>query len=118
MTNNYLTIMQGSGFGSAVNGITRRSVGGGSCLDHCFVKCQNILFESIKSVILESDLSDHYPILVNIPLGKHRSQDNQIKKKVDHYRYINFDALSERMMVEDWGDVLGEDDVQIATNFF
>ena len=111
----YLTMLQGYGFFSTINKSTRKSDHTETCLDHCFVRCKNNLFEKINAVILEHSLTDHDPILLNIPLETN-IKVNEIQKKT--YDIINYEKLNKLMEEAAWDDILEHWDADLCTNIF
>lgn len=116
--NDYLTLLYGLGFVSLINKPTRVSGTGASCIHHCFIKCRDEILNNLKSMILISDLTDHYPILVSL------KKDNVNNKLVENsppnklIKHVNYDKINELISQEKWGNVLAETDVNLSTNTF
>lgn len=113
-TNDYLTVMQRYGFFSGINKATRKVDNSGTCLDHYFIKCNNNLFQKINAVILEHKLTDHDPILLNIPL----ENNNIPNKKENSYQIVNYEKLGKMLEREGWENVLQTRDPNQSTESF
>lgn len=78
VTNIWIYIHQ-MGFISFINNLTRVQNPQQSCLDHFFIRSKHI---PITSIIFETDISDHYPIIVLIGVKKiNKSCDNSSVKR-------------------------------------
>lgn len=64
--NDYLNLLGGMGFTSYINKPTRVTEQTSTCIDHIFVKKQNNSKLFCKSMILEYNITDHFPTLLNI----------------------------------------------------
>lgn len=113
-TNDYLTMLNSYGFSSVINKVTRKTDETATCIDHFFVKCKNHVLHNVNPVVLVSDFTDHYPILLNI-----RCSEGSSKKQMDKtIHQINYTILSQLIRGAEWGDVLRNNDVNACTNIF
>nr|CAI5864263.1 unnamed protein product [Callosobruchus analis] len=113
-TNSYLNMMSTYGFKSYINGFTRVQGQIKSCIDHIFIKDLQSRYE-YKSFILENDLTDHYPIIVQaIPFteGKVQIKNKSIRQFVDNKKLVT------EIEKETWLDIYACDSAELATNFF
>nr|CAI5827380.1 unnamed protein product [Callosobruchus analis] len=112
-TNSYLNMMSTYGFKSYINGFTRVQGQIKSCIDHIFIKDLQSRYE-YKSFILENDLTDHYPIIVQaIPFTEGKVQ---IKNKI--LLFVDNKKLVTEIEKETWLDIYACDSAELATNFF
>lgn len=111
----YLNIMSSKDFISCINTFTRVSNMSQSCIDHIFIK--NIDTDYLNSYILKSDITDHYATLINI---KHSTDfnDNTNIKLSEIGNKINTEHLSMLISIEDWDNILGNNDVNKAYESF
>lgn len=72
-THEYLNILSQSGFISLINGVTRPSMNGGSCIDHIFLKSSKTNVECTL-IILENDITDHHTVINTLNMGKKSSK--------------------------------------------
>ena len=52
------------GYLSYINAVTRSDTN--TNIDHIFIKCRNIPNLELKSYVLNSCVTDHFPVMVNI----------------------------------------------------
>lgn len=106
--NNYITLLNSFGFVSLINKPTRVQGNSKTCLDHIFVRCKDSVYDNLKSVVLRSDLTDHYPVLINIKLNKSVTSTNSGKA----IKLLDFQKLNNLMAETRWDDVIQESDVE------
>lgn len=93
----YLNIVDSFGFVSYINKSTRPS--SGTCLDHFFVKSKNPLqADEVKSFIVNTNITDHYPIILCLKGSELRNQQQNVKTR----KYIDYDALKTDLEKIDW----------------
>ncbi|VEN64599.1 unnamed protein product, partial [Callosobruchus maculatus] len=107
--------MNSFGYNNLINGVTRRTEDTASCIDHFFIKCKDQNYSKITPVILKRDLTDHYPILLNLKL-KNELADTTQKNKL--YSKIDYALLSQMISESKWDSVLGETNAETATTNF
>lgn len=82
-TNEYLNLMVENGFIPYINEHTRVTNDNNSCLDHFFIKVptnkSKIL--NISPIILHSDITDHFPIILKIENIDQEYKESSQKKK-------------------------------------
>lgn len=105
---NYVTLLNSFGFASLINKPTRVQGNSKTCLDHIFVRCKDSVYDNLKSVVLHSDLTDHYPVLINIKSNTGITPANSGKT----IRLLDFQKLNNLMAETRWDSVIQEDDVE------
>lgn len=115
--NKYLDIMASHGFLSYINELTRITQETASCVDHYFIKnnkCSSLIFTPF---IIQSDITDHFPIILNISKPTSVNFNTPVKGPTQSRR-INYDKLTELLSTETWQDLYILDDVDTAYNWF
>lgn len=117
IVNEYLSTLAKHGFKAYIQSPTRVTNESSSCLDHMFVKIKhNIKNIKCLSYILNCNITDHYPVAINLTFDNKRvdekSNDLQVIAKT------NFNKLKNLFKHQCWQDVLNSNDVKIATNKF
>ena len=102
------------GYESAINKYTREEENSKTCIDHVFVKskCPR---ESILPVILEVQITDHYPVIFQYlytSAPNPESTSNKIKTYTDH------NMLSAKFSNENWLDVYNAPNLEESWNAF
>lgn len=115
--NEYLSLMGQFGFMSYINSPTRVSTETSSCIDHLFVRKKiNINNLNLKSFIINTDVTDHYPIMLNINSGKNI---NSPQEQLDNsYEKLDYAMVKHKISSQDWSAVLNFNDPEQATNTF
>lgn len=110
----YYSMLTSNGFKSYVNNVTREKTK--SCLDHVFVK-MNLKLNNIStfSYIIKTDITDHYPISLNIATKK--DKDNT-ESNIRRMSKINWRRLSELFGGERWAEVLNTNEAELSFNKF
>lgn len=68
--NDYLNVLEGKGYEPYINKPTRVTRTSKTCIDHIFVKTKPKHKRNIKSYIIQTDITDHYCVLLNIRTSK------------------------------------------------
>lgn len=117
IANVYLSLMGQNGFVSYINSPTRVTHETSTCIDHLFIrkkiKKRNLKF---KSFILKAEITDHYPIMLNVNLDE--KPLNESEEQLNYYHHINYDLLKQHLSVQDWSGVLEAEDPEQATDSF
>jgi Endonuclease-reverse transcriptase len=99
---------------------TRITTGSSTLLDNIF---SNNLNQEFKSAIIYSDISDHFPVAIHLPLEIspiNKGKNSQIKYRVYHQNAL--DAFTSQLNIIDWNPVYkilhDEDDPNKAYNTF
>jgi hypothetical protein len=95
------------------NKVTRSEGTAESCLDHIFLKTNKSL-DPIYSTVIETKITDHYPIMLTITGNKfknHQPRYNIIEK-------IQYDKLIEQIKNEKWMSVLECSDPNLSLDNF
>nr|CAI5829681.1 unnamed protein product [Callosobruchus analis] len=114
-TNDYLTVMNSFGYNNLINGVTRKTENTASCIDHLFIRCKDENYSKITPVILKRDLTDHYPILLNLKL-KNKLTDTTQENKL--YSKIDYALLSQTISTAKWDSVFSETNAETSTTNF
>lgn len=109
----YLAMMANKGFVPYINRPTRSE--SGTCLDHMFVK-QNINCYNFSSFILDTHVTDHYPIMLHI----NYKQNNIIMNKNISIKKTSIDSVKLISLLHNhnWENVTKVKDVNTATENF
>ena len=114
--NSYLSMLNYSGFLSCINSPTRVTPEVSSCLDHIFVRNKsNIDLYKFDPYVLHADITDHYPIMLNISMKTNVTKNK--KHRITTLR-INAQIFSDFIKIEAWNSVLNTNDVTKATDEF
>ena len=108
--NRYLNSLSANGFYSLINIPTRVDKSSSSCLDHFFVRGTT----NVSGIVLNSHLTDHFPIFLNICLNSNNKKENKSKYCIK----LNHDLLRELLVRETWDDLLGVEDSDRCTVMF
>ena len=93
---------------------TRVTPTSASCLDNIIT---NKIFPNSFSGIFIEDISDHFPVFYCYPSETPRIKNDQTNKPtVPHYNLSkdNIKALQDKLKMQDWNEILAEDDPSIA----
>lgn len=115
--NKYLSIMAHHGFLSYIGSPTRVTTETASCIDHLFIK-KKIKTNNLKykSFILDTHITDHYPIMLNVNTEKYIADTNC--KIEQTYTKLDYSKFKENIKSQDWSNVLNTHDSENATNIF
>lgn len=112
---NYLNCLGSKGFVSYINTTTRQDRVNNSCIDH-FLVCHKPDKHEIKSLVLKSGLTDHFPIILSINLNKDNLQLGNTVNTADIKR-IDRDKLHQLISELNWDSVYGQDVNCCTENF-
>lgn len=100
---------------SAINKYTRIDGESKSCIDHIYInsKYPNIE-EKILPFIIESGITDHFPVILQLVLNETKIQAN----KNNFIKYINYKTLKHELGKYDWNDLITGEDLDMETNKF
>jgi hypothetical protein len=103
VSNNYLNVLYSNGFHSYVNIPTRVTENSKTCIDHCFIRLKNNTQcnPKIKSAVIEVQITDHYPIVAQIPMETFQQQHtkNTLRERID------YDKLYHDLSNETWKEI-------------
>lgn len=114
-TEEYLNIMAEFGFKSVINNCTRIQGLSQSCLDHIFIKSKEDIEDIILPIIIQTNITDHFPVLIQLVLEQEQNNKQYRKNRI---KYIQYKKLKEQMSNVDWSDVYNSRDVETATKKF
>lgn len=107
---NYLNLLANFDLSPLINRYTREI--SKTCIDHLF--CSFFDSQKIKASVIESDITDHYPLFLKII-------NNQDSNKVKNHAYISHlqeDTFIKEIRNESWHDILNNNDINLATENF
>lgn len=112
----YLAQMNSHGFIALCRGVTRSE--SGSCLDHLFVRNKNkSLLNNLKTFIIEHDISDHYPVMLNISNNLRNKTKTMSSAQKELLKKIDFEKLRLHAADSDWNHILEILSPEDATNY-
>lgn len=104
--NLYQSLLLSHGFIGLIKEVTRPK--SNTCLDHLFLK-KNISNNQLdfNTFLIDHDLTDHLPILLNITFTNNKIQNN-VKPSFIDYERIDFEKLDEYAKKINWDNILQE----------
>ena len=108
----YIDCLSEIGYSSVINKATRVVNDSSSCIDHFFIKHKKDI--TAKGIILLSGLTDHYPILLNVPL----LNNNVSSPNKKYVSKLCSEKLYQMLKNEVWDDVVSLNSVDECTNVF
>lgn len=117
LVNNYLETLALHGLQPYINSATRVTNDSSTCIDHIFVKKNlNINNLNYKSLIVTYDITDHYPIMINIT---QENINNPITPIVLNKTIkIDYNKLAELLKETNWSNVLNARESEVAMQNF
>jgi len=100
--NLYRNILGYRGFVSLINSPTRVSQESETCIDHIFLKHQNNVCTKITPIVLHSDITDHYPVLLKLEIP---SKNVNINTSVKSFKKTDMTKLNASLENESWESV-------------
>ena len=87
-----------------INEHTRVTNDTNSCLNHFFIKILTNISKllNISPIILQSDITDHFPIIIKIANINHKCKENS--QKITKTVYTNYDQLVTKIKSESWAE--------------
>lgn len=107
----YRTIMSNNGFESLVNEPTR--LVSGFCIDHCYVRLENVNKISITTEVKHLNITDHSMIITSVQ-GSNLDQHT----KQNEYSRIDYVKLNDYLKTIDWSFVYLQGDINLAFGDF
>lgn len=112
-TDRYLNILATNGYLSQLKRPTRIGKKSNSCLDHFFVKAKPGTDQT--AFIVNTQISDHYPIILNIRTEKRTPYEKQ--HSCVNYK-INLENLKQNLENQNWNEVYSCVNAETATDTF
>jgi len=110
----YYTTLVSYGFQPYINSVTREQ--SETCLDHIFVKTNlNLESMSFSSYVIAHDITDHYPILLNISVHKSNTLPAKSTTKIIK---IDKNKLHNLLKNESWNEILNTNEPELAYQLF
>lgn len=117
-TNEYLSLLSYLGFKSFINSYTRVTHESSTCLDHVYIRkkmdMNNFLFDAF---VIDTDITDHFPICVSVSLDKDENSTEDNKKKNIILKFDN-DKFGNVISTTQWDDVINLNDPELACKKF
>lgn len=90
LNNAYFDLLSEYGFASLINVCTRLPNGQNqSCLDHIFVRNNELLSASVNAGVLQSDINDHFSTCVSIPITTLATTKTKYISLIDDDKFKN-----------------------------
>jgi hypothetical protein len=112
LIDHYLNTMYNLGFVKCIDKPTRVSDNSSTCLDHIFVKCNDI--SKVEAAVVQTFITDHFPTLLNIKLHTL----NNSSKKAKTFTTIDQHILMNTLQQESWNGVYCNNVNSSANRFF
>lgn len=113
-TQDYLNILHEEGYISYINDYTRVHENRKSCIDHIFVKTNTVSNNGLIPVIIQSSITDHYPIVLVMDFKSNTNENKQ-----EHKRYfIDYCNLKKCLSNNDWRGIYEQENVDDITYNF
>lgn len=114
----YLNTLSEFGYISAINKFTRIQGETKTCIDHIFIKT-NISYDLFTPVVLETQITDHYPTLLKyLSLAPETEHRNYYNKKPEFKNYISYDKLKNVLRSENYHDIYDAENINNAVDLF
>lgn len=115
--NKYLSVLANHGFEPYIQSPTRITADSATCIDHIFLKKKhNVNYYRCSSFILNCNITDHFPVMMNISMD-HSINDNK-NDNIKEISSIDINKLKTLLANQNWSEVLNTNDAQLATNLF
>lgn len=115
--NDYLNVLHEYGYISAINNFTRCTNTTKSCIDHIFLKT-NLNLEYILPLIIQTTLTDHYIIAVQVILTSNNDINSNNNNHLKVIKQTDFKKLEYCLNQVNWDDVYRAEDTESATTTF
>ena len=112
-SSNYVDMLFSHGMIQVVSKPTRCTLTSATLIDHVIT---NSIADSYETIILISQLSDHFPVLHFLSCSKHRSTPKTIAKR--DFSDANLNYFRTSLSALGWQDVISASDPQLALNSF
>jgi len=99
-TTNYIDILNTLNFTSHINIITRPD--SNTCLDHVFSNIINNSLITIQATLIDSLITDHYPVITQIIETNSHIHCNNINKESNYYSTVNYNKLNKLIKDINW----------------
>lgn len=103
----YLNTLCTHGYISYINDYTRIHNESKACIDHFFVKTEN-LNTKIRSIIFKQNITDHFPTMLLLKFGK-KVENKRIP--LSFKKYINYKKIKQDLQNEKWTEIYNSEDV-------
>lgn len=99
-TTEYSNTLAAYGFFPTIETPTRITTTTSTCIDHCFIKPHKAI-EHLISIIIETTITDHYPITIKISTSNKKKKENTSIKPTK----INFKKLRNATLNNDFSEI-------------
>ena len=110
----YLSMIESIGMQQVISSPTRVTNSTSSVIDHVYTNVYNV---AIHSGVIETDVSDHFPIFV-IFESKNKNKTALVRKVARSYKSFNIQSFHEDLGKINWAHVCRYKDVNIAYRVF
>lgn len=115
ISSEFLNTLCEYGYKSTINKYTRVDGDSKTCIDHIFINSKHPdVDEKILPLIIESGITDHFPVILQLVLGEIKTQTN----KNNFIKFINYKTLKRELTSYDWNNVITGEDLDAETNKF
>ena len=111
--NNYIDLLFSHGFIQTITLPTRCTKLSATLIDHCVT---NVMRSKFTSYILTTNLSDHFPVIVNLSLSKAASNPKTITSR--NFSFNNVENFRRALAAVTWNDLYQSTDAQESYNIF
>ena len=112
--NELLTSLESTGLHQIITSPTRVTKNSSSLIDHIYTNASQNDHSEIHSGIIETDVSDHFPIFVSLQHFLRPNKNGPFKKIIRSYRAYDATTFCKDLAKVDWNEVYRCNDVDIA----
>lgn len=114
----YKNLLSEFGLKQCIKKSTRIEGGTESCIDHFFIK-SSIPVENILPIVLNSKISDHCPVILNLKLAiKSLDSDLISSTNANKTKIIDYDKIKTLILLENWSYLENGNNIQAAFSLF
>lgn len=116
ISNNYISILSFFGFKSYINSYTRVTTESSTCIDHIFLRRNVTISPLINSLVIDTDVTDHFPIFLSLHYNEPSNNSNLTEQEV--ITYCDTNKFVNLIKNTQWNNVLASNDPKIAYQTF
>lgn len=118
-SSSYLNILALHNYSRIITDPTRITSETKSCIDHINLRTKNNIKDLLVSgYVLQSDITDHLPILINFEFKNNKNNQTKETQKRKFKISIDYESFNKDLNEETWHNILDCEDVVRATNNF
>lgn len=118
LTDDYKMLLAKYGFESIINTPTRISRDTSTCIDHIFCRIKDRNKVTVRSAVIECDVSDHAITAVWFLDADDATDNNTGSKVMRKIERINQNKLDKLLDLEKWGEVYLQANVSLCFDYF